>query len=167
MGCYLRIGGFPEGPDFEVDSFLAASPFRPAAVFRRGCKPSPSSRRVSLYSGFNLEVSEADGENPGQQVEDAMAFLRENKAELERLMALPNLNFVDLDFSWNFPYERVVIRSRDFPVELLRLCANLGIEMEVSVWGHRELDGGEPTLDFADRFEELLLKGSKLRPNWD
>lgn len=56
-GCVLRASG----ADFDVEAFLANSTFSPCAVFQRGEPRTLRSARINSTSGFNLEVSTADG----------------------------------------------------------------------------------------------------------
>ncbi|MBA2502738.1 MAG: hypothetical protein H0V27_07640 [Pyrinomonadaceae bacterium] len=79
---------------------------------------------------MNIIVSEADGDDLQQQIEDAVKFLEENMAEVEFLFRFAE--DVSLDFGvWqrgefgHYCY---------FPPTLLRLAGGLGLGVELSVY---------------------------------
>jgi hypothetical protein len=130
-GCVLRAGG----DSFDVDQFLASSSFRPTAIFRRGERrwPEFAARPVSAISGFNLTVSDDDGDDQGErQVADALAFIERNRGELMRLTSRGDVATC-LDFGCVLRREKFA-KSLRLPVEIVRECAALGIEIEVSVY---------------------------------
>jgi len=139
-GCVLRAGG----KTFDVDAFLRESPFEPCRVFRRG-EPRLLDPTTTLdESGFNLVVSEAGGDHLADQVRDAVAFLRANRPELRRLADQPGFEAAYLDFGCDFPYRRIVGRRHRLPIELIRECSEVGIEIEVSVYA---IDRAEDAAD--------------------
>jgi hypothetical protein len=96
MSCVLRASG----PDFDVDAFLADSPLKPDAVFRKG-EPAPVPRRGpqnARLSGFNHTVSQASLDDLATQVDDATEFLDEYEDELRRLGSFEGVELVYLDF---------------------------------------------------------------------
>jgi hypothetical protein len=130
-GCVLRAGG----DNFDVDQFLSSSSFRPAAIFRRGERnwPDIASCPVSRISGFNLTVSDDNGDDRGEkQVADALAFIERDRNELMRLTSRKDVKTC-LDFGCVLRRDAFV-KSLRLPVEIVRECAALGIEIEVSVY---------------------------------
>jgi hypothetical protein len=129
-GCVLRA----YGANFDVEGYLASSPFLPGAIFHRGQPRTPGSTRVSNASGFNMVVSDARGDCVPVQIRDAASFIATHRTELARLVAWPGVEGVTLDFGWGFPVERVVGQYNYFPPGLLACCGSLGVGIEVSVY---------------------------------
>lgn len=127
--CVLRVGG----PEFDPDAFLATSALVADAVYHPGDRRSATSAHE--VGGFTVLVSEADGTQFGQQVMDAIKFLGANRDELIRLAQTPGVQGVALDFGCDFPYQRIAGRYYRLPLALLRACAAVGVEIELSVYG--------------------------------
>lgn len=121
------------GTNFDVEGCLASSDLVVDAIHRRGERRSANS--VHEMSGFTVLVSEADGNQFQQQVQDAIAFLRSRSLELARLRSYPGVEGVTLDFGCDFPFKRVCGRFYSLPHELLTECAALRVEVEISVYG--------------------------------
>ncbi|PYQ25184.1 MAG: hypothetical protein DMF81_03240 [Acidobacteria bacterium] len=128
MSCVLRA----IGEEFDVDAFLATSPLRPDAVYRKGeSVPGASGRgRPPLASGFHLAVGPAGLDDLTGQVREALAFLDEHEDELRRLNGFAGVDALTLDFA---------IRRREgatqidiFPSELLWRAGALDIDLTVT-----------------------------------
>lgn len=105
-GCVLRAAG----ADFDVDKFVGVSTLSSCEVYRKG---EPKGRRGKLHekSGLNIIVSEADGDDLQQQIEDAVKFLEENMAEVEFLFRFAE--DVSLDFGvWQRASSVITATSR-------------------------------------------------------
>src|SRR4026209_2538146 len=116
MECVLRV----HGQAFDVDRFLADSPWRANPVYHRGEK------RVRLRgsefqecSGFVLSVPGSDtfGEAFIDEVSAVMKFLEQNHSECERLKAFPGIEERTLDFAVPFRDDQPM-RSHHIPLEL-------------------------------------------------
>jgi hypothetical protein len=127
--CVLRV----YGRNFDAEGFLAASDLVIDTIHRRGERRSASS--VHEMSGFTVLASEADGNQFQQQVQDAIALLRSRGPELARLRSYPGVEGVTLDFGCDFPFKRVCGRYFCLPLELVKECAALHVEIEISVYG--------------------------------
>ena len=127
-GCILRI----DGTNFDPDAFLAASGLVADTVYHRG--DGRRGGRVSESGGFTVLVSEAGVEEFEEQIEAAVEFLRINNDELTRLARFPGVETVLLDFGCAFPNQRVAGRFFRLPLPLLRECAEVGVEVELSVY---------------------------------
>ena len=125
-GCTLRASGAA----FDVDGFLKDSPFKPSVMYRKGQRRRPASRGAQTASGFNVVITEND--EPKEQVHRALAFLRENRDELLRLMRYDGVETVILDLSC--PQKEFVARSAHLPAELLAAAGALGIAIDVSFY---------------------------------
>jgi hypothetical protein len=98
-------------------------------------------KSVSTTSGFNLMVSDDDGEDLGaRQVADALAFIERNRDDLRRLASRDDGELY-LDFG-GFFLEGMVAKYVRLPIDIVRERATLVIEIEVSVYAARSTDGG-------------------------
>jgi hypothetical protein len=121
------------GADFDVDAFLADSTLSVCAVKRRGepvyPKSQPNGRRHE-QSGVHVSASDADFSEFRRQVEESVAFLRDNAAEIRRLCEFVGVEGVTLDFG--IARRDVSIQCDHLPAELIRLAGSLGLEIELS-----------------------------------
>lgn len=130
MSCVLRASG----DNFDVDSFLADSKFKPCAIYHKGEQKHPfKNDNLSASSGFTLDVSEAGFDEFNQQVQDAASFITENYIELARLKSYPGINSISLDFGVNKNFDAAVKFLR-FPQELIQKVAALNIGLEISLY---------------------------------
>ena len=125
-GCVLRASG----KTMDVDAFLKGSPFKPEVLYRKGQRRRPASRGSQTASGFNVVITEND--EPKEQVNRALAFLREHRDELLRLMRYEGVEAVTLEFSC--PQKDFVARNAHLPAELLNAAGALGIDIDVSFY---------------------------------
>ncbi len=123
MSCIFRVGG----SDFDVDAFLNDFALSPDRVFRKGERRGEKS--IHEQAGFTIAASNAEMEEPAQQVRDAIEFLKANQVELEKLRHVPGVTMC-LDFG--IADRDVVVQCDRFPPELLRLAGNLEIGIEIS-----------------------------------
>ena len=138
--CVLRVSGL----ELDPYEFLASSSLEPAAVFVRG-RPRLASRPdgpMHEESGINWDVSDASWDQLPSQVEDAIAFLKLNRAEIERLVTHRGVTAVGLDFAVSRAVGGSAPRSQSvsFPAELLRLAGELGLDVSVSTYFVDESD---------------------------
>ncbi len=126
-GCVLRASG----DRFLPHEFLARSSFNACNVFLIG-EPRGSAS-VWSTSGFTVEVSAASGEELEKQIADAIVFLRQYRAELNRLADVDGLEDVRLDFGVN--RKSVFVQTSYLPPELLLLAGELKVGIEISIYG--------------------------------
>ncbi|RYG67881.1 DUF4279 domain-containing protein, partial [bacterium] len=124
MSCMLRVSG----ENFDVDTFLAQSQLEPNNVWHKG-EPRYKNQ-IRLHSGFSVIASNADMDDPQQQVEEVIVFLKTNQNELAKLRDFPNVEEPILDFG--IRDRDVAVQSDRFPAELLHLAGSLNIGLEVS-----------------------------------
>lgn len=131
MSCVLRASG----DLFDVDLYLSSSTLTACAIFHKG-EPKSSLPRVKAKlnekSGINVEVSNKDFADLDGQITDAMAFLRSNLAELQRLITFPGVEGVLIDFA--VEARDTFTQSFSFPAELLRLAGDIGIGIMISLY---------------------------------
>jgi hypothetical protein len=132
MSCLLRV----EGVEFDIDEFIARSGLsaRNCRVFRKGAAMFPVTQpngRVEEVSRVNIKVSTAKSDDLQSQIKDAIAFLQENKQEIESLCGYAGVEFAGLDFAVDLPDE---LDSNFFPPELLNLAGGLGLSVELTYY---------------------------------
>ena len=126
--CVLRAFG----DEFEPAGFLATSTLSPYSVYKRGDKRFKTGDKVHEMSGLKVEVSKRGFSDRDGQFEDAMAFLRSNHAELQRLVAWPGVECIVLDFPFEAGESMTFVRC---PVNLAAESAALNIALEFSLYG--------------------------------
>lgn len=126
-GCVLRASG----SNFDVQSFLSESTLAPAVIYKKGQRRKPASRGSQTASGFNVIVCGGE-ESMQTQVTEALAFLEENREELERLHEFRGLEELALDFAC--PQGEIASRSARLPADLLAAAGGLGIDIHLSFY---------------------------------
>jgi len=129
--CVLRVSGTL----FDADVFLAASDLVSCNKWKKG---EPRHEGCHIDSGFNIDVCEVDSDGLKEQTEKAIEFLKNNFAELKRLMEYTGVEDGVLDFAIN---KRDAFAQFDrFPAELIRLAGSLGLGIELSQYAVSEED---------------------------
>ena len=130
--CVLRVSGSTA----KVRRFLASSALEPDRVFWKGEPVNRASKRLVQHSGFNIELSAAEG-LPSQAAQ-AVRFARRHQAALS---LIPQLGFraVSIDFGlYDLATEDRPWPSYSIPVAVARLAAELGAKIELSFYGVAE-----------------------------
>ena len=137
-GCILRVGSKTS----NVEPLLKSSGLQPIVVFRKGHPRAPGSTHLSRRSGFNVDVSRADGDLE-HQVRDAIRFLKRHAAGVSRLRRHERFGGMTLDFG---VYDRTTDQrpwpSYRIPASLIELAGKHGIEIELSFYGPDSTDAG-------------------------
>jgi hypothetical protein len=129
MSCVLRAAG----RTFDVERYLARSPFRPLAVHRRGepvLSATKPNGRERTRLGCNIEVSGRDFADFAGQVRDAIRFLKGNGAAVRRLRRFPGVEAVTLDFG--VVWRDVAAQMDAFPEELVALAGQCALGLCIS-----------------------------------
>jgi hypothetical protein len=135
MSCILRIGG----KDLDIDTFIEKSKLSP---YKKRYKGQP--RRDSKPGGEKLadsyiliEVSNADFSEFQDQIIDSIQFLKSNKQKLLLIAVTKEIEYAVLDFGIENKIDNIEvhIQSQSFPAELLKLSGELGIDIELSIYG--------------------------------
>jgi hypothetical protein len=139
--CVLRVSG----ERFDPDAFLALSTFVPTKVFHRGDSSALRSRGPSKASGFVVPVSDRSWADLQGQIDDGVAFLRTNKAELLRLASDTTVEDVRLDFpmSLRLDGENVMAQFDYLPPALIAEAGPLKIGIELSLYPPTWDGGGD------------------------
>ena len=124
MACLLRA----RGAEFDVEAYLAGSPFAEASSYRGGDPTVGAGRRQT--AGFTLAVGPARGGDLDSQVEQAVEFLDQHEDELRRLGRYPGVEEVELDFG--IAWREGSSQTDLFPPELLWRAGALDIALRVT-----------------------------------
>jgi hypothetical protein len=127
MSCVLRAAG----TNFDVTAFLLSSEVKPLSLWHRGEKRSPKSN-PNETSGVRFQISTAEFNRLATQASDALAFFRENRDWLARLVTFPGVESVVADFGaeTQAPYWASFI----FEVPLLVALGEAGVALELSTY---------------------------------
>ena len=125
-GCVLRA----TGDKFQPNEFLERSRFEVCNIFCKGERKGKNS--VWETSGFTTVISETDGKNFQQQVEEAISFLKLNQTELLRLRNFIGIEEIGFDFGIYINNE--FLQSYFFPPLLVSLAGELDIALEISIY---------------------------------
>ncbi len=126
-GCYFRVAG----TEFDPDVFLASTPLDAYSVWHVGeplAKVGPRASQFRDSSGFACDVSSVDRDLDGQ-LQDAIAFLSANRADLARLDNDPAIQDRRLAFGYDcrLDDDNVAVQGEWLPVDFLQLVAELKI----------------------------------------
>ncbi len=127
--CVMRL----MGPYREIAPYVgnAFVDFQEADASRQERERGPKKGRAEAT--FNFTLSEAPGDCVPIQIDEAIHFLAEHQDEIIELRSRPGVEHAVLDFMWEFPVDGNGQWNR-FPLALVDLCAQLGLEIEVSVY---------------------------------
>ena len=131
MSCILRISG----ENFDVDAFILKSQIVPYKTFYKGSprlKTKPDGEK-NKYSGCAIEVSKAEFNDYEQQVTDAIIYLTDNKDKFQYISSTTEIQHSVLDFGIGYDINKFT-QTHHVPVELLRIVADLGISIELSIY---------------------------------
>lgn len=127
MSCVLRASG----QGFDVEAFLAGSPFAGAAVpLGKEAGAGRDGQDPRSVSGFRLELSPAGGDDLQVEIEEAIAFLDEHEEELRRLGSFRGVDEVCLTFG--VQWRQLPAQTDHFPPELLWRSGALDIALEIT-----------------------------------
>src|SRR5436309_9366101 len=101
-----------------------------------------NARAACPSSGFNVDVSDADGVLE-KQARDAVRFLKSHAMGLARLRRCKTFGGMTLDFG---VYDRTTAErpwpTYRFPAPLIELAGKLGVELELSFYGVEPKEAG-------------------------
>ncbi len=127
--CILRVSGSTA----KVRKFLAGSSIQPVRIFWKGEPSILKSRGPVKISGFNIELSGADG-LPAQATQ-AAKFIRKHKNDI---LLIKNLGFSlsTIDFGlYDLSTEDRPWPSYRLPAAIIQLAGELGCNIELSFYG--------------------------------
>jgi hypothetical protein len=120
------------GLSFDVDRYLAGSPFKAMAVFRKGDVPPKNNpeRKPRPDSGFVVLISGDQELGLSQQLKEALAFLDRHEAELRAVRKVGVDNML-LDLSIQVADK--MQQAEYLPPELIIALGRLGMGLIFSV----------------------------------
>jgi hypothetical protein len=128
VACYLKAWG----AQFDVDAFVAASPLPCDPVWHRGDRRRAiRNGKSALHDSSGLTTLVLAAEGLDGQVDDAVRFLRSYQAEVQRLVSIPEVERVILDFGVAWHPDSAAQFAR-LPPELLALAGNSNVWLELS-----------------------------------
>ena len=127
--CMLRVSGSTA----KVQKFLATSSIEPIRVFWKGDSGVPKSRGPLKSSGFNIELSGAEG--VAAQATQAVKFMRKHKAAMDLIRSL-RFSSATFDFGlYDLATEDRPWPSYRLPAAFVQLASELGCDIELSFYG--------------------------------
>ncbi|WP_111264954.1 hypothetical protein [Marilutibacter maris] len=125
----LRVSG----STVKVRRFLATSSIQPSRVFWKGDPGTPKSRGPIKISGFNIELSGADG--IVEQAAQASQFIRRHKQDFLLIRSL-GFSAATIDFGlYDLATEDRPWPCYRIPHPLVLLASELGCSIELSFYG--------------------------------
>ncbi len=130
MSCIFSI----IGEDFNPDFFIEKSGLAPYKITYKGTPrfKTDSDSEVIPYSFISITASNAGFDEFEMQIKDVINFLQENYHKLITIKDDSTIQYATLDFGVN--YIKRFSNEFSFPKELVRLCGQLGLSIEISVY---------------------------------
>jgi hypothetical protein len=134
-GCVLRV----VSSSTDIESLIKVSGLRPFLLYRKDEPRIPGGKQLNKSSGFNLDVSKADGFLLDSQVHDAIRFLKRHSAGLRRLVRHRTFEEMTIDFGlWSRSAEKQPAQFCRFPATLIELLGKHGIALELSFYASKQ-----------------------------
>jgi hypothetical protein len=134
MPCVLHISG----KKFQPELTLKNVTFKPYRVYKAGEKIKIGKKRNSAYldSGFSVDVGDRESWDLSNQIESAKIFIKKYFSELKKMSDAEDIRF-DFGCEPRKSAEGTVIfcQSDYFAPDFLKLCAELKIGIEISIYG--------------------------------
>ena len=129
MGACLFVA---RGLNFDVDRYLASSPFKAVRVYRKGDVPPKNNpeQQVRVDSGFAVVVSGDYEIGLSQQLKEALAFLDQHEAELQ---AMREVGVDDMRLDLGLEVGDKMQQVEYLPPELIERLGRLGMGVIFSV----------------------------------
>ncbi len=129
-GCNLSATGV----NFDVDAFLNGSTWRNlASVFHKGEPTGISSRPFKPRSGLRIDISDEEESLLEPQLQAVMKFLDEHSGEIERLVAFPGIDELEIKIGL-FWHHDTVCYPLTLPPEFLMVSGKVGIPITLYIY---------------------------------
>ena len=157
-GCVLSATGV----QFDVDEFMKGSTWQEfASVFHRGDATLLRTRPVLDSSGLEVAISDSDEDALEPQIRDAMEFLEQERAEIQRLAAFPGVEFLEFRIGL-FWCQDTLCQFHTLRSEFLRAAGDLGVAVTLCVYGVSSDEEEAPVVA-----EPGVSPNSDPAPSWD
>ena len=120
------------GLDFDVDRYLASSPFKAMTVFRKGDVPPKNNpeRKARPDSGFVVLISGDEKLDLKEQLAAAMGFLEQHASELK---SIRNSGVDNMLIDWAVQVGDQLQQAQYFPPEIVSAMGALGMGLIFSI----------------------------------
>jgi len=134
MSCVLRI----IGQDLDVDAFILKSKLKSSRKGYKGEVVSPPKRKIRKlkYSWVSITTSDASFNAFKKQIKDTWQYLKKNKEKLAVISETKGIQYAVLDFGIYLKMDKELVRyqTKYFPEEFVKLCGELGLGIELSIY---------------------------------
>ena len=131
MSCVLSI----VGENLDVDDFVKKTRMPGFDISYKGDSLGVSAHRKKKFSGASIVTSSKDFDDLKGQIEDTARFLNEHKNNLKVIASTANIDHAIIDFGIDsIINENQLTQTFRFPKDLIELCAELRLEIEVSIY---------------------------------
>jgi hypothetical protein len=131
MSCYLRIGG----KDLDIDAFVGNTKMSGFDKYYKGSPVGGSKTRIRKNAVAQIATTKKDLDEINGQIADTTDFLNEYKENLLHILTTPEVEYAVIDFGVDSSLdEHHLIQGFLFPIRLLKICAELNIEIELSIY---------------------------------
>ncbi len=124
------------GENFIPETALRSAAFKPFAVHLKGERMSTKNDTPWPDSGFSVDLGPDDNDDLAEQITRATEFIDRHFDELKALTGADDLR---LDFGYEarrgMDGNLLIVQCDYFPPEFLRKCGELGIGIELSLYG--------------------------------
>jgi len=131
MSCVLAI----TGTDFDVDVFLEKAEMSGFDKSYKGQSINKINSRVAQYSSIKITISNAGFDDVKAQIEEATEFLTKYRNNLKHITTTDEIEFATINFGIDSIIdENHLTQGFYFTKPLIKICAELGIEIELSLY---------------------------------
>lgn len=131
MSCNLQISG----KDLNINDFLAKTKMTPYRKVNKGEPLNKLGKRISDSSFAAFAASDSGFDDIKTQIKETIEFLDSNKDNLSHILSTPEVEYAFIDFGVNSMIDDDhLTQGFYFPVELLKLCGELGIGIKLSTY---------------------------------
>jgi len=131
MGCVLSI----IGENLDIDAFAIKTKMAWDSVWYKGDAVNKVNPRKKKYSGVSISTSNSDFDDVKTQITQTIDFLNIHKEHLIHINTTPGIQYATIDFGVDSIIdEDHLTQGFFFPPALIKICAELGIGIELSLY---------------------------------
>lgn len=131
MSCILSI----IGTDLDIDTFVSRTKMSGFSKSYKADSISKVNPKKRKYSFVSIKTSEASFADIESQIKDTIDFLSKYQDNLRLIASTPEVEYATIDFGVDSVIdEEHLTQSFYFPINLIKICAELGIGIELSIY---------------------------------
>lgn len=131
MSCGLSIIGVK----LDIDTFVKKSQIDGFKKSYKGEPINAVNSRVSKYSFVSIVTSDADFNDIIGQINDTLMFLEKYRENLKHIATTEGIDYATINFGVDSTIsEDSLTQNFYFPIELVKICGELGIGIELSIY---------------------------------